>query len=274
VDGADGGRGLVAAEPERALAAVRRCAAAGPFFAVSVGDPPAEAVGDPPWQPGTALLGATKELAAAIEDVRAWASGPHPRVAASLFFMSYTGRLLSAAVGGVLLGGVLLDLRAQRLWWRYRPGHGVELRMADAAGWVPPARHEVPEVLLAALAGELVGGQLTGVVRAIRGSVAVSPRVLWGNAASSVAGALGALAGTGASVGAVPEAVCRRAGEVLLGTPWLRGTGEFLPPSRPGDLRFRRRSCCLYYRLAAAGGAKCGDCVLLRLDERAGRWRE
>ena len=257
---------MVAAGSAEVLAAMRRSAAVGPFFAVAVEGP--DAASGPRWLPGAALLGPTAELAAAIEEVRRWASGTHPRVAASLFFMSYTGRLLSAAVAGVLLGGVLLDLRADRLWWRYLPGQGAQLRMVAPAGWRPAALGEGPverpgvrSVLLAALGGELVGGQLTATVRAIRELIPVSGRVLWGNAASSVAGALGALAGSGA----VPAGVCRQAGEVLLDTPYLRGTGTFLPPEGQRGLAFRRRSCCLYYRLPDAAGV-CADCVLAGRD--------
>jgi ferric iron reductase protein FhuF len=255
---------LVPASPEQVLATLRRCAQIGPFFAVGVGD--IGGVGDPPWCPATALLSPTDELRAVIAAVRTWAGDPEPRVAASLFLLSYSGRLLSAAIAGVLLDGVLLDLRAHGLHWRYEPGVGVRLRVRAAAGWL------LGGAPWDALGTQVVDEQLGAVVSAIRAVVFVSPRLLWGNITSSAAGALQSLAATGA----VPLARCREAGEALLAHPRLHDTGEFPQPpagARP-RLVFNRRSCCLYYRLAAANGAMCGDCVLLRSDERASRWRE
>jgi ferric iron reductase protein FhuF len=42
----------------------------------------------------------------------------------------------------------------------------------------------------------------------------------------------------------------------LLDTDCLAGSGGIIS----GDLGFRRRSCCLFYRLP--GGGTCGDCPL------------
>jgi hypothetical protein len=52
------------------------------------------------------------------------------------------------------------------------------------------------------------------------------------------------------------------AGRLLAGpSGLLAGTGELRPPRPPDrDWSFRRRSCCLYYRVP--GGELCGDCVL------------
>ncbi|WP_203881128.1 (2Fe-2S)-binding protein [Planotetraspora kaengkrachanensis] len=44
----------------------------------------------------------------------------------------------------------------------------------------------------------------------------------------------------------------------LLDTGDLRDTGVVMGP----DLQFRRRSCCLYYRVP--GARRCGDCSLDR----------
>jgi FhuF 2Fe-2S C-terminal domain/Ferric iron reductase FhuF-like transporter len=225
---------LLAAPPAEVLAALRRCAQAGPFFTVEAG----------PDQP--------MALAEAIEAVRRWTGG-QPRVAASLLFMSYTGRVLSVALGSALLGGVLLDVST--LSWSYVPGTGVRLRVAAPAG-----RTGSRPALLAAFGADVVDGHLGPMVARIRSLVPVSQRLLWGNAASSLAGALAALAATGL----VPAAECRDAGERLLGSLPLRGLGGFTQADR---LNFRRTTCCLYYRVS--GGALCGDCVLgLRPNRR------
>jgi ferric iron reductase protein FhuF len=50
--------------------------------------------------------------------------------------------------------------------------------------------------------------------------------------------------------------------ERLLAVDPLAGTGRLLRPVPPDrHWSFRRRSCCLYYRVP--GGGLCGDCVLL-----------
>jgi ferric iron reductase protein FhuF len=51
--------------------------------------------------------------------------------------------------------------------------------------------------------------------------------------------------------------------EAVLGTGPFARAGELLPPRDPDMVwTFRRRSCCLYYRVP--GGGLCDDCVLTR----------
>jgi ferric iron reductase protein FhuF len=109
---------------------------------------------------------------------------------------------------------------------------------------------------------EVVTGLLAPLVAAVQARVSIAGRVLWGDAASAVASARGLVAA------ARPDAASRATvfAEHLLTTPPLAATAALRPP-QPPDLRwtFRRRSCCLYYRVA--GGGVCADCVLL--DRRA-----
>ena len=88
--------------------------------------------------------------------------------------------------------------------------------------------------------------------------------MLWGNAASAVAGGKRVLAERAPAAGRAGGARWPRR---LLDAGPLAGTGGLLPPQPPDrDWSFRRRSCCLYYRVP--GGGLCGDCVLL--DPSAG----
>jgi len=238
---------VVPAGQAEVLAALRLSAAAGPFFAVS--HDRSVSTTDGPWLPGVALTEPGDELAVTIETVRRWASGTRPRVAASLFFMSYTARLFSAAVAGVVLGGVLVDLRPHE--WRYVPGTGLQLRLPVTRGW-RPAPGAGPDVLLPVIGDELVDGRLAPMVDAIRAVVPVAAGLLWGNAASSLAGALQGLAAAGVDV---PR--CRQVGDALLALPRLDGAGAFVGRG----LAFRRGSCCLFYLLPGSG--KCSDCALL-----------
>ena len=85
--------------------------------------------------------------------------------------------------------------------------------------------------------------------------MAVSPRVLWGNVASAVNGAATMIAAARPDL-AGPAA---EAAAALLADPALTGTYQGRP------LRgFRRRNCCLIYRLSPERPAYCGDCVLGR----------
>jgi ferric iron reductase protein FhuF len=80
----------------------------------------------------------------------------------------------------------------------------------------------------------------------------VSARILRGNATSAVVAA-------GRQVARSRPEAAGRAESVV------RGLLEAEPMSDTGSLSagwaFRRRSCCLYYRLP--GGGTCGDCVLV-----------
>jgi ferric iron reductase protein FhuF len=81
--------------------------------------------------------------------------------------------------------------------------------------------------------------------------------VLWGDAASGVAAArrLVTAARPGSAVRATALA------ERLLSVPRLAATTTLRAPEPPDvTWTFRRRSCCLYYRVP--GGGVCGDCVL------------
>jgi ferric iron reductase protein FhuF len=100
---------------------------------------------------------------------------------------------------------------------------------------------------------------LAPLVAAFRGQVPVAGRLLWGNAASAVAAAKRLLvmqrSATAGRAADVAEAV-------LVHGPFA-GAGELLSPRDPDVVwTFRRRSCCLYYRVP--GGGVCGDCCFTR----------
>jgi ferric iron reductase protein FhuF len=214
----------------------------GPYFVV--GTDPAEAA-DPTWRSVRALTTDPEPLRDRIAHVRR-TLGSDDRVAASIAFQGYAAALVSAPFAAVVLHGVAPALTPEALHWR--PAASGPLRL-----WCPrPAA--LPAGELAAL---LLDAHLAPLVEAVRAQVPVSETVLWGNAASAVAGAKRVL-------GTARPAAAARAAQVaaeLLATGPLAGTGELLAPSPPDVAwTFRRRSCCLYYRVP--GGGLCGDCVL------------
>ncbi|MEO6501489.1 MAG: (2Fe-2S)-binding protein [Jatrophihabitantaceae bacterium] len=252
----------------------------GPFFALDtypVGAAPFEG-----WRPLEELLGQPGVLEAQVAVVRAAlaeASGRHPdevepRVAASMTQLGLAARLICPALGMAVLTGRLLRVDAARMRWRPGPGGAVALSIRDDAlapagsAAVNPAAFDdmalddmaLDDMALAdmALADALAGTVIDGPVRALveaGARLAVSPQVLWGNVASVLNSAR-------TLVGAVEPALLEPTDQLvsrLLSRPPLHGTHQ-----GSAAAGFRRRSCCLMYRLAPAQAPVCGDCVLDR----------
>jgi len=82
--------------------------------------------------------------------------------------------------------------------------------------------------------------------------VKLAPSLLSGNIASALIGAARALLSVRPDLRQSIIEITRS----LLATGELAGSGVI----SGGDLNFRRRSCCLFYRIP--GGSLCGDCAL------------
>ncbi|HEX8081300.1 MAG TPA: (2Fe-2S)-binding protein [Jatrophihabitans sp.] len=230
----------------------------GPFFALEAH--PAGSAPQAGWRPLEELLrqpGALEARVAAVRAALAQAGGlqpgdVEPRVAVSLTQLGLAARLICPALGVAVLTGRLLPVEPGLLRWRPGTGAiGLSLR-ADA---VPPAGSAATS--LATLADALADTVLGGPVRElIEGStkLGVSPQVLWGNVAS-------ALNGTRALIDAAEPALLGRTEELvsrLLSRPPLQDTHQ-----GSAATGFRRRSCCLVYRLSPTQAPVCGDCVLV-----------
>lgn len=225
-------------------------AAFGPFFTVAT-DLAAPGAG---WRPVRDLYMQPQPLRDRIAHVGRVLDSDD-RVAASIAFQGLAALLVSAPLAAVVLHGVLPRMTAGSLHWRASDSGPWSLWCPDPVG-VPAAG---AEEAAAALAYSLVDEHLIPLIAAVRAQVAISERLLWGSVASSVA------SGKRMLVMERP-AVAVRAAEVaerLLATGPFAGTGELLDPSGPDrGWSFRRRSCCLYYRVL--DGGLCGDCVLRR----------
>jgi hypothetical protein len=225
-------------------------AALGPYFAVEVHRPGSPL--RPPWQPLGELTGSPGALAGRIGEVRerlaAAAGCPATavefRVAASIAQLGLCARLLSPALGAAATGRTLpVDVGQAR--WVPALGGPFRLSLAEVA--------VAAEANMAATAA-LLAGPITQIVRAVE-AMTVSPHVLWGNVASAVNGAATMIAAARPDL-AGPAAETAAA---MLANPALTGTYQGRP------LRgFRRRNCCLIYRLSPERPAYCGDCVLGR----------
>lgn len=171
-----------------------------------------------------------------VEKVAAALRAPEPRVAASVFQQGLAARLWSVTLGCALAYGAVPDLDPALLRWDPDASAPDDLWMSE----VRPLPAD-PETV----AGVVLHGHLEPLAEALRSHYRVAPGLLWGNAAS-------ALVGTARQLG--PAA--RPLTAALLAHPLLSGTGTLTGAA------FRRRSCCLYYRVP--GGGVCGDCCFTR----------
>ncbi|EKF22043.1 fhuF 2Fe-2S C-terminal domain protein [Mycolicibacterium hassiacum DSM 44199] len=160
------------------------------------------------------------------------------RVAASMVQFAHAARLWSPVLACALVYRVVPDLASLQ---RARDGSALRLPTARAAPLEPTAR---------SLYRLVVEQHLEPLADGLRVKPARSVR--YGNAASALVESARAL------IAARPQ-LRDPAAELtasLLGTGKLCGAGDF----DAAAWSFRRRSCCLYYRVP--GGGKCGDCVL------------
>jgi hypothetical protein len=218
-------------------------AALGPWFAVAQ---PA-----PGWEPLPALLATPEPLLARVAAVRAALGGDlvPVRVAASVAQLGLVARLLAPALGIAVLEGRLLALG--QAWWRPVIGGPMPLALTDEALVGEPA-----EDLVRAFTVRVLEGPVRDLVE-LTAALSVSRRVLWGNVASGLNGAATMVARARPDL----ESRVRLLTGDLCGQPPLSGTA-----TGAVAVDFRRRSCCLLYRLAPPGSkALCGDCVITQV---------
>ncbi|MGW3085508.1 (2Fe-2S)-binding protein [Streptomyces sp. NPDC001108] len=187
-------------------------------------------------------------LTARIDTVAARLGTAERRVAASIAHLGLAARLWSTALGPAAVTGRFPDLSAGSLHWDPGQSSPDDLWL-DGTESLPGTADRIRETVQY--------GHLVPLAEAVHRDGPLSDRLLWGNAGSALAGALRQLV-SWAAKHRRPDAAARARALTaeLLDHPDLRTTGA------PHDTAFRRRSCCLYYRVPAGG--LCGDCVFER----------
>ena len=238
----------------------------GPFFALD--SHPAESVPVPPWRPLAELFqvpGALEAQVAAVRAALAEASGRcvdavELRVAASMAQLGLAARLICPALGVAVLTGGLLE--ADPAGMRWQPGAGaVPLSIRSDRSTPSTADRWDGARLADALAASVLTGPVRALVEASR-PFGVSEQALWGNVASVVSGAVALIAAATPGLTGRADVIVTR----LLSQPPLQSRHQ-----GSDEGRFRRRSCCLVYRLADSPTPICGDCVLDRAPAPARR---
>jgi ferric iron reductase protein FhuF len=214
----------------------------GPFFAVHLDQPD-----------NTALM--TEQISSAADRL----GTQDRRVAASILFQGMAARLWSPVLGCLTTVGIVLDLPVP-LQWQLRDGGGVQPGVPHPGGWI--ATEDVDDV--AALVEHIVvRNVLQPLAEEFRAEQPLARGLLWGNVASALVGTLRVLqrgvVDDRAADDPLTIAVVRR----LLDAPPLAGTAVLGASGKLDE--FRRRSCCLYYRIP--GGGRCGDCALDRTPD-------
>jgi hypothetical protein len=273
----------------------------GPFFVLDAH--PAHSSPVPPWRPLAGLFdvpGALEAQVAVVREALARASGRPAeavelRVAASMAQLGLAARLICPALGVAALTGGLLDVDPAGMRWQPGASGAVALSIRDDALAAATGCVRDPATLADLLAAHLLAGPVRALVEATR-AFRVSEQVLWGNVASVVHGSValfGAADLAGADLAGADLARADLAGRAkaivagLLSQPPLRDRHHGSDPEgsdpegsdpdgsdQDGKQRgFRRRSCCLVYRLTDSAAPVCGDCVLDRAPAPASRGR-
>lgn len=163
------------------------------------------------------------------------------RIGASLVHLAHATRLWSPVLAGALGHGVIPDLNDLQ-----RADDGAQLRIPEPVGEAvnSPSADLLYRVVVQQHMKPLAAGLRVKLAHAL----------LAGNIASALVGASGAL------LSARPDLrrPIVRITKAILDTGMLAGSGTITGP----NLGFRRRSCCLFYRIP--GRPVCGDCVFRR----------
>ncbi|MFI1164534.1 (2Fe-2S)-binding protein [Streptomyces sp. NPDC020801] len=190
-----------------------------------------------------------------------------PRVAASVAHQGLAARLWSAALGCAALYGRVPDLDPRLLHWDPTASAPDDLWLSGVRP-LPGDEATVADLVLHA--------HLEPLAAALRARYRLAPGLLRGNAASALAGAARQLERWARAEGR-PEAGgrARELAARLLAHPLLAGaltgTGALTSTGAVtgAGTAFRRRSCCLYYRVP--GGGVCGDCCFTRAPRSSPR---
>ncbi|GHB32832.1 hypothetical protein GCM10010377_24100 [Streptomyces viridiviolaceus] len=183
-----------------------------------------------------------------VRKVEAALRAPEPRIAASVAHQGLAARLWSVTLGCAAVYGAVPDLDPRLLHWDPDGSAPGDLWLAEARARPADAGTVADTVLHA---------HLVPLTASLRARYRVAAGLLWGNAASALAGAARELDRRPDRHGGTEAAARVRALTAdLLAHPMLARAGTLTGTA------FRRRSCCLYYRVP--GGGVCGDCCFRR----------
>jgi hypothetical protein len=232
-------------------AALASAAQLGPFFTLV----PLEARdGDQTWWPLDSLPPEvlTRQLTATGGFLGI--AEPETRTLGSILHLGAAAALCSPLLAIAALHGYVPALTAAHVDLSYPPVG--PLRLSLNATPPPPVRPALLPELAAQLVASALDGLLAPFTAALTAIEPIPEQTLAGNAFSALAAAARLIA---------PPAANRRARALVdlmaRQAPLLEGAGDLhWQQAGAGHDYFRRRNCCLFYRIPGAG--TCGDCIL------------
>jgi ferric iron reductase protein FhuF len=239
-----------------AAAALRAAAALGPFFAVQ------QALDGGDWLPLRILADDPAECAERVATTRqllGQRGGLAPeaidvRAAASIYFLGLAARLVSPALGAAVATGSVPQLALDDVWWQRQAGGPIPIALTGTALREAKATDELADLVY----DQVVATVVEPLATAVQHQFHLSPKVVWGNVASAIAGGAKMIGVARPELTAPAVQLARH----LLGRGLLAGAGRYVPADAGGE--FVRNNCCLFYRVPGSG--LCADCVLIPRD--------
>lgn len=238
---------------------------------------PGSVAEDGQWMKCDELLASPVWLEATVRSSGGRLGTGSAAVAASLFVLGYSYRVVTLAVSCILMSGTIPSSSPQAFAVAMSSGRpalvsyckprALVLAPGLAPGLTPgPAAFADRELVgeaLSFIVDDAVDGHLRLLVDAICSRIRVGRRLLWGNVAASSAVAFRTMEGT---LGDWVKPIGERFFEIVPSE--LQGQGNFLAVEHAGrsGWYWERRNCCLNHRLPK--GVRCGDCSLTPPDQR------
>jgi hypothetical protein len=234
---------------------------------------PGTLAGDGRWMKCDELLANPEWLEATVRSSGSRLGTRSAPVAASLFILGYSYRVVTLAVSCMLMGGAIPSSAPEVLAVAMSSGRPSLIAYREpralvlAGGRVPGpaifADRELVGEALAFIIGDAVDGHLRLLVETVCDRIRVGRRLLWGNVAASSSVAFRTMEG---ALGEWVKPIGERFFEIAPNE--LQGQGNFLSLEHAGrsGWYWERRNCCLNDRLPK--GIRCGDCSLTPPDQR------
>ncbi len=198
----------------------------------------------------TTLAGDPETLAAAVAVSGDGRGSDDLGVLASLWWQGYAYRVAGTALACWLLTGRAPDVRADVT------AVGVSRSRPSSVAFLTGGK--APTGDLPGFCDRLFAGHLDLVAASLRARHTVGTRLVWGDVAAACASAAGGVRH------AVGDGWSDRVEAFAAAAPHdLASLGEW-SCSPPDEWSYQRRTCCLWWKTSASGGALCSDCSLHR----------
>ncbi len=213
----------------------------------------------------SALLEDPKILKTVVTDSGTKIGAPSEQVAASLFLLSYSFRVLAMGIAPLLVSGLMPSSDPKNMYFDIASGRVSKLCYLSEKIHKSTGKEQDLQTAV----DDIIENHLRLLTECLRSEFAIGSRLLWGNVASASASVFRTLEG-------------------LFGRD-LIGDGELFFTLVPKEMQnqgnfyllsvgdkhgwyWERKNCCLYYKLSKK--EKCSDCSLLSVEQRREKYKK